>query len=212
MTIIAIDGTAASGKGTLAKRLADHFAFSYMDTGLLYRAVGVITKDMGGNPENEQDAIKGAEKFISGYNQGVTHGLDLKSDEAGPLASKVGKFPKVRDLLLQMQRDFGQNAELGAILDGRDIGTVIFPEADVKLFITADVNVRAKRRWNELVSKGKDVTFESILQDMLERDERDMNRSVAPLVAAPDAIVLDTTNMTIDATVKEALALISSKL
>ena len=212
MPIIAIDGTAASGKGTLAKKLADHFGFSYMDTGLLYRGVGVVTKTMGGDPDNEQDAIKGAEKFIEGYDKGGTVGLDLKSDEAGPLASKVGKFPKVRDLLFKMQRDFGEKAQNGAILDGRDIGTVIFPDAEVKLFITADVQIRAKRRFNELVAKGKNVSFESILQDMVERDERDMNRAVAPLVAAPDAITLDTTNMTIDATVKEALALISSRL
>lgn len=212
MPIIAIDGTAASGKGTLAKKLADHFGYAYMDTGLLYRGVGVVTKDMGGDPDDEADAIKGAEKFIAGYDRGVTDDLDLKSDEAGPLASKVGKFPKVRELLFKMQRDFGEKAEKGAILDGRDIGTVIFPDAEVKLFITADVQIRAKRRWNELVSKGETVAFETILQDMVERDERDMKRAVAPLVAAPDAITFDTTAMTIDETVKAALEAISARL
>lgn len=209
--IIAIDGSAASGKGTLASRLADHYGFAHMDTGLLYRGVGMLAKALGKDPDNEEEAVYVAEKFVNHYDRGVSDGYDLKSDDAGPLASRVGKHPKVRQILFDLQRDFGLKAQKGAILDGRDIGTVIFPEADIKIYVTADIEKRAERRWNELTKKSKNVEYDAILQDMIERDKRDSSRSVAPMKPADDAVIVDTTDLSIEETFAHVLSIVEKK-
>ncbi len=212
MTIIAIDGPAASGKGTLARRLAKHFNYAYLDTGALYRAVGLEVKRAGGNAENEQDALNAARKLAT-LNM---NDPEIKSESTGGLASKVAAIPAVRDLLLDFQHRFAEKppgGKIGALLDGRDIGTVVCPGADIKLFITASVETRAKRRFLEQFGpKGSDGEYQSILNDMRQRDERDINRAASPLKAAENAHLLDTTNSDIEAVFEQALQLISDRL
>lgn len=191
MTVIAIDGTFASGKGTLGKRLAAHYGLAYLDTGKLYRAVGYAVMQAGDNPENADHATKAA-KALTG------HELDdpiLKSGEVAVNASKVAVHPAVREALLQFQRDI---AATGAVLDGRDIGTVICPDADVKLYVDAKAEIRAKRRHIELTGYGEEITFETVLAQLIERDNRDKNRKEAPLKAADDAHLIDTSALGID--------------
>lgn len=195
--IIAVDGTAASGKGTISQRLAKRYGFDYMDTGLLYRGTGVITKRDFGDPNQEDLAVKGARALAKGFPE-ILEGIDLRSDEAGRNASVVAKHPQVRKTLFQMQRDFGLQADKGAILDGRDIGSVIFPEAQVKLFFDADVEVRTQRRYKDLKEKEPDLAFETLLKEMKIRDERDKNRESAPLIPMPESIMIDSTEMGID--------------
>jgi cytidylate kinase len=183
--IIALDGPAASGKGTLAKLLAEHFSLPHLDTGLLYRAVGFLAHHGGATREEE----------IAHYVEKIASVLDnplLRTREAGEWASKIAALPLVRQGLLKFQQEFAAQ-QGGAVLDGRDIGTVIAPHADVKLFITASPQERANRRYKELLDKGEGVTYEDILSDILKRDERDSNRAAAPLIRAKDAILLDTT-------------------
>ncbi|MGO4572499.1 (d)CMP kinase [Microvirga sp. 2TAF3] len=201
--IIAIDGPAASGKGTLGKRLADHFGFAHLDTGLLYRAVAGVLLDRG-TPLTDRDAAAEAAENLD-----VSH-LDapnLRGAEMGEAASVISAYQPVRDALLAFQRQFGSQ-EPGAVLDGRDIGTIVCPDADVKLFITATPEERARRRHVELLRRGENVEYEPILSDIRRRDERDMNRATAPLKAAADAITLDTTHLDADAAFWAALAIV----
>ncbi len=212
MTIIAIDGTAASGKGTLARALARHLDFAYLDTGALYRAVALQLSRSGGNVENEQDALKAA---------GELEHLDLtdpelKSESTGGLASKVATIPAVRAALLDFQHEFAANppgGKAGAILDGRDIGTVVCPDAEVKLFITASVETRAKRRFLEQYGPtGSEAEYQAILDELIQRDRRDTERALSPLKPAENAHLLDTTNSDIEAVFEQALRLVSDKV
>ena len=195
--LIAIDGPAASGKGTLAKRLARHFGLPHLDTGLLYRAVGWMAEQTGQPPEVAASGLKASD-------------LDnpaLRTDAAGQAASKVAAIPEVRANLLKFQKEFSHQAP-GAVLDGRDIGTVICPDAPVKLFVTASLEARAERRYRELRERGADTIKPRVLAEMAERDRRDSERAAAPLKAAPDAWLLDTTEMDADAAFAAAVDLV----
>ncbi|MFY7962662.1 MAG: (d)CMP kinase [Elsteraceae bacterium] len=202
MPVIAVDGPAASGKGTIARRLAAHFGYPWLDTGLLYRAVGVRVPDS--DPEK---AAKIAQEFDAGWLADET----LRSGEAGVLASMVSGVPGVREALLAFQKRFAAQRP-GAVLDGRDIGTVICPQAEAKLFVTADVEVRAHRRHKELQGQGAIAIYDQVLQELIARDARDSQRAVAPLVPAEDAFVLDTSSLDADAAFARALALISPRI
>ena len=193
---VAIDGPAASGKGTISRRIAAHFGFAHLDTGLLYRAVGRKVMD-GAEPIAAAQALVAADLDRP----------DLRSAEVGQAASKVAAIPEVRAALGDFQVAFARRAG-GAVLDGRDIGTVICPEAEVKLFVTASDEVRARRRFLELVAKGDEVTETGVLADLRARDARDSARETAPLRAAEDAVVLDTSALTIDEAVAAAIAVI----
>ena len=186
--IIAVDGPTASGKGTIAKALAAHFGIPYLDTGLLYRAVGRQVQLSGGDPDNAQDALSAC-----AFDESLLDDEFLRSEEVGGLASRVSVHPEVRAALFEKQRDFAQQSG-GALLDGRDIGTIIAPDAEVKLFITASVQARAQRRWAEMQGREIDIPLVEIEQDVVARDDRDINRKDAPLKAAPDALVFDTTS------------------
>ncbi|WBY15988.1 (d)CMP kinase [Erythrobacteraceae bacterium WH01K] len=184
--IIAVDGPTASGKGTISKALAEHFGLPHLDTGLLYRAVGRQVFLDGGDPDDAGDALAAVT-----FPDSLLADASLRSEVAGGMASQVSVHPAVRQALFERQRAFAEQ-DSGAVLDGRDIGTVIAPDADVKLFVTASVEARADRRYAEMKGRGEDVRLEVIAQDLRQRDERDRNRAEAPLVAAPDAYVLDT--------------------
>ena len=205
--VVAVDGPAASGKGTLARRLAKQFDFAYLDTGKLYRAVGMKVVRSGGDPEDE-DAAEAAARALD------ISELDdpaLGSDEAASAASKVAAIPGVRAALLEFQRTFAAvppDGKPGAVLDGRDIGTVIAPDATVKLFATASVEVRADRRHKELINRGEPSIYAHVLEELKARDARDMNRAAAPLVAASDAVVLDTSDLGIDDAFAAALRIV----
>lgn len=190
--IIAVDGPTASGKGTIAKRLAAHFGVPCLDTGLLYRAVGRQVAINGGDPDNETDALAACD-----FPDALMEDDILRTEESGGLASRVSVHPAVREALFKRQRAFAEQPG-GAVLDGRDIGTVIAPDADVKLFITASVQSRARRRWLEMVDKKLDheeeIPLSEIEKDVVARDARDINRRDAPLKAASDALVIDTTS------------------
>jgi cytidylate kinase len=201
--IIAIDGPAASGKGTLGKKLAAHYGFRHLDTGLLYRAVAKALLDAGKSPNDREAAIAAAKEFDSGkYGEAA-----LKIYEVGEAASVVSAIPEVRAALFAFQQTFA-GAPPGAVLDGRDIGTVICPHADVKIFVTATPEVRASRRARELTDRGERVTEADVLADIIARDERDRSRATAPLVQAQDAHLLDTSNLDIGAAFAAALALV----
>ena len=203
--IIAIDGPAASGKGTLGKRLAAHYGLRHLDTGLLYRAVAKALLDQGTPLDDSAAAVAAARSLdASGFDEKV-----LKSHAVGEAASLVSAIPEVRDALLDFQRDFGCSPP-GAVLDGRDIGTVIFPDAEVKILVTATAQERARRRTLELEAAGRKVSETEILADILRRDERDTKRAVAPLKAAPDAHLLDTTHLDIDAAFRAAVAIVEA--
>ena len=209
--VIAIDGTAASGKGTLARRLARQLGYAYLDTGKLYRYVGYSIVRDGNDPADEATAEEKARGLEGHLNSDMLADPVLTSDIAGDAASKVAVFDGVRAALLDFQRNFAakppENAK-GAILDGRDIGTVICPDADLKLFIDANVEIRAKRRYKELQSKEIPVTYGAVLADMRARDARDSGRKNAPMKPADDAIVLDTSEMTAEDVLNKALSLI----
>jgi cytidylate kinase len=204
--IIAVDGPTASGKGTLAKALAAHFGLPFLDTGLLYRAVGRQVQLHNGNPDDPADALAGCDFLDS-----VVGDAALRTEEVGGLASRVSLHPQVRTALNKRQVDFA-NQPSGALLDGRDIGTVIAPHADVKLFVTAPAEVRAQRRYDEMQRHGIDVRFADILADIHARDARDMGRADAPLKPAQDALLLDTGDLTIGGAVQAAIALVEGKL
>ena len=205
MTVIAIDGTFASGKGTLGKALAAHYGLPYLDTGKLYRATAKQVLDMGGNVENEEDAKKAAQDITPE----VLSDPILKSGPIGEAASKVSVHPAVRKALFSFQQDF---ASKGGVLDGRDIGTVICPNADVKLFVTASQEERARRRHTELTGYGETLTEADVLKQLIERDTRDSTRAVAPLKPAKDAHLLDTTDMSITEVLKAAIEICDAVL
>ena len=250
--IIAIDGTSASGKGTIAKKLAARLGFAYLDTGLLYRAVGFAIISVGGDAGDAELAETAALVLaarMSGAGErpppptpcprgageaplapsmptaeaklgliDFSKLLDneiLRTGEAGVAASKVAAVPAVRDALMKFQKDFCAKPPgdaKGAVLDGRDIGTVIAPDAEVKIFVTADPKTRAERRFKELQARGENVTFESVLADMKARDARDANRPIAPTKPAPDAIVLDTTELNAEQALRMAVEIVSASL
>ena len=204
--IIALDGPAAAGKGTLAKRLAKHYGLNYLDTGSLYRATGLAVLRAGGNPEDPVAAEKAARSLT----EELRTSPDLRAEETAQAASKVASIPAVRAALLEFQRTFAATAP-GAVRDGRDIGTVVCPNADVKIFVTASLEKRAERRLKELLDKGENAIWDAVLQDMKERDARDSGRSVAPLVAAADANLLDTSELDADAAFAAAVSIISQR-
>ena len=196
--VIAIDGTFSSGKGTLGKKLSAHYGLPYLDTGKLYRATAKTVLDAGGDVENASDGAQAARAV----NLDTLDDPILKSGPIGAAASKVSVHPEVRAALLAVQRDF---AAKGGILDGRDIGTVICPDATVKLYVTASAEIRAERRHKELTGYGEDITYETVLAQLHERDNRDMNRAAAPLRPADDAHLLDTSGLGIDAAFEAAV-------
>lgn len=209
--IVAIDGPTAAGKGTLARLLARDLGFAYLDTGSLYRAVGLALLRAGRAPDDEVAAL------------GAARGLDaellgdpgLRDEATGNAASRVAAMPAVRAALLDYQREFARRppgGAPGAVLDGRDIGTVVCPDATVKLFVTASPEVRARRRHLELAARGEDVPFAQVLADLNERDRRDQARAAAPLRPAPDAHLLDTTDLAIDAALDRAKAIIAGRM
>jgi cytidylate kinase len=206
--VIAIDGPAAAGKGTLARRLAEHLGFAYLDTGLLYRAVGVRVVEQGGDPADAAAAAAAA----AGLGVADLAGPALRGDDAAVAASMVAAVPAVRQALLSFQRDFARNppGACGAVLDGRDIGTIVWPEADVKLFITASLDVRAVRRLKELRERGLEAIHSRVVRDMQERDARDRQRSVAPLEPAGDALVIDTSGLDPEAVFAAALTAVEA--
>ena len=194
--VVAIDGPAASGKGTLARRLADRFGFAHLDTGALYRATALLVLDEAGDPADAV-AAEAAARRVDAQRPSDPR---LRGDEVARAASVVAAIPEVRRALLAWQRDFAAHPPKarGAVLDGRDIGTVVCPAADVKLFITASLEARAGRRVKELREQGTAAIYENVLQDLKERDARDSERRAAPLAAAPDAEVIDTTTLDAD--------------
>jgi CMP/dCMP kinase len=203
--IIAIDGPAASGKGTLGKRLAAHYGLRHLDTGLIYRAVTKALVDAGDRLDDVERAVAAAKALDPGGFDEKT----LKSHAIGEAASIVSALPEVRAVLLAFQRDFGR-APPGAVLDGRDIGTVIFPDADVKIYVDATPEVRARRRAAEIASAGGAVSEAEVLADIRRRDERDTRRAAAPLRAAPDAHLLDTSHLDIDAAFRAAIDIVEA--
>lgn len=202
--IIAIDGPAASGKGTLAKRLAKHYGFPHLDSGLLYRGVGKAVM-----AEGRLGDMAAAVAAAQAYDPARFPEDDLKSDDVAKAASVVAAIPEVRAALIALQRAFAARKP-GAVIDGRDIGTVIAPDAEVKIFVIATPEVRARRRIAELRGRGEAVDEAAVLADIKARDERDTNRAVAPLKAAPDAVLLDTTYLGIDAAVRAAIDIVEA--
>ncbi|WP_396594454.1 (d)CMP kinase [Brevundimonas sp. R86498] len=193
--VIAVDGPAASGKGTVASRLAAHYGLPFLDTGLLYRAVGIDVLSGGGDLGDPVAAEAAARALEPGR---LSDDAALTSGHAGEAASRVAGFPGVRAALLDLQQAFARQPG-GAVLDGRDIGTVIAPDAPAKLFVTATPETRARRRWRQLNERGDLITYEAMLSDILRRDERDAGRGSAPMIQAADAVLLDTTEMDIEA-------------
>jgi cytidylate kinase len=197
--IIAVDGPAASGKGTIARALARHFDLPHLDTGLLYRAVALNLLQTGSELDSEFAALRACDLSQIDFGD-----AELKSEMVGGIASRISAYPSVRAALVQRQRDFAAQSG-GAVLDGRDIGTVIAPEAAAKLFVTAAPEVRARRRCEELQRMGLSAHYEDVLIDIRARDARDSGRTAAPLQAAPDAHMLDTSSMTIEAAIADAM-------
>jgi len=201
--IIAVDGPTASGKGTIAKHLAAHYGLKRLDTGSLYRAVGLAVLDAGGEPSDERAAVAAAEAL----DLGAIDESRIRSSAAGLAASKVAVIPAVRAVLRRTQRSFAADPA-GAVLDGRDIGTVICPDADVKLFVTASLEQRTHRRLKELRARGETISYAELEAQIAERDQRDINRADSPLRPAPDAHVLDTTALTVAEAVAAAIAIV----
>ncbi len=204
--IIAVDGPAASGKGTIARALAGHYGLPLLDTGLLYRAVGVAVLRAGGDPADAAQALAACD-----FDDTLLADVALRTEQAGRAASVVSAHQPVRDALFERQRAFARQPG-GAVLDGRDIGTVIAPDADAKLFVTASPQVRAARRHAELANAGKSVTLDVVLADIVARDKRDASRQAAPLVQAKDADLLDTSDLGIEGAVQRAIALVEARV
>jgi cytidylate kinase len=204
--VIAVDGPAASGKGTIARALANHYSLPHMDTGLLYRQVALNLWRWGGDPGNEFEALRACHELGADPDD-----PELRSEPVSRIASAVSAYPGVRAALLKRQQDFAAQPG-GAVLDGRDIGTVIAPEARVKLFVTAAPEIRAKRRMGELLSRGMPSHYDDVLADIRARDERDSKRDVAPLKPAADAIMLDTSDLEIEAAIAEAIRLVEARV
>ena len=206
MPVIAVDGPAASGKGTIARALARHYQLPHLDTGLLYRAVALNLLRWGSDPDSEFAALRACDFAQTDFGD-----PELKSEMVGGVASRISAYPGVRAALLERQRDFaGQPG--GAVLDGRDIGTVIAPDADAKLFVTATPEVRARRRQEELVRLGRSSHYEDVLIDIRARDERDGSRATAPLRMAQDAELIDTSDLDIDAAIARAMAAVDRRI
>ena len=203
--IIAVDGPTASGKGTIAKALAAHYDLPHLDTGLLYRAVGRQVFLDGGNPDDPADALA-----ATSFTDSLLAHPELRSEDTGGLASRVSVHPAVRAALLERQQSFAHQPG-GAVLDGRDIATVIAPDADAKLFVTASVAARAQRRWAEMRDRGEEVSLAAIEADLAERDERDRNRAQAPLRQAAGAALLDTSDLTREMAIAAAIALVEEQ-
>lgn len=204
--IIAVDGPTASGKGTIAKALAVHFDLPHLDTGLLYRAVGRQVALNEGDPDNPQDALLACD-----FPDELLEDPVLRSEETGGLASRVSVHPAVREALFTRQRAFAEQ-DGGAVLDGRDIGTIIAPDAHVKLYITASVEERARRRWLEMTGREIEIPLAEIEEDIIRRDNRDINRKDAPLKAAPEAMVIDTTALDKDAAIETVIEAVEAAL
>lgn len=204
--IIAVDGPTASGKGTIAKALAAHYGLPHLDTGLLYRAVGRQVFLSGGDPDDPADALAACD-----FPEKLLKDSALRDEVTGGFASRVSVHHDVREALFERQRSFALQ-EGGAVLDGRDIGTVIAPEADVKLFVTASTEARAKRRHKEMIERGTDVPLEVIVGDLERRDERDRNRDEAPLRAAKDAVILDTSELDKDGAIAAAIDAVDKRM
>ena len=212
--VIAIDGPAASGKGTLARKLAERLGYAFLDTGALYRAVAMATLELGGDPSQ----IKDVEPALGIIGRNLTMELldspILRRPEISEAASKVAALPKVRSELLEFQRQFAKNPPGnvgGAVLDGRDIGTVVCPDADIKLFVTATAEERAQRRFKELQLRHPQLTLERVLEDIVARDQRDSSRKVAPTIPAEDAYLLDTTKLSPEEVLGEATRVVQEK-
>jgi CMP/dCMP kinase len=204
--VIAVDGPAASGKGTIARALANHFGLPHMDTGLLYRAVALKLWRWGGDPNVEFEALRACDDL------GFDHDdEELRSEPVSRIASRISSYPSVREALLERQKDFAGQAG-GAVLDGRDIGTVIAPDANAKLFVTASAEVRAQRRVRELLTRGMPGHYDDVLLDIQARDERDANRDIAPLRQAEDADLLDTSDLDIDQSIARAIQLVEARV
>jgi cytidylate kinase len=206
MPVIAVDGPAASGKGTIARAIAAKLRLPHMDTGLLYRAVALKLWRWGGDPSNEFEALRACAEL--GFD---ADDPELRSEPVSRIASAVSAYPSVRAALLDRQRDFARQPG-GAVLDGRDIGSVIAPDADVKLFVTATPEVRAERRMRELERRGMHAHYDDVLLDIRARDERDSSRDAAPLKRMPGSILLDTTTLDVDGAVAEALRLVTERI
>ena len=209
--VIAVDGTAASGKGTLAKKLAAHFGFAHLDSGALYRLTALAVLEAKGDPQNQADALKGAPSID--FNRAGDPAI--RTDVVGKAASHVAAIPAVRDALLEFQQNFlahPPGGSPGAVMDGRDIGTVICPGATAKLYVDARLEVRARRRWAELKAMGIRRTEQDVVAELGARDQADKNRPISPLKQAPDADLLDTSDLGIDAAFAAALALVSPKV
>jgi cytidylate kinase len=204
--IIAVDGPAASGKGTIARALAAHYRLPHLDTGLLYRAVGLGVLKSGGDPGNPAHAFRACH-----FADELLHDPAIRSEATGSAASMVSAHPEVRAALIERQRVFAAQPG-GAVLDGRDIGTVIAPHADAKLYVTADATVRAQRRHDEAGRLGHPTAYDMVLADILARDDRDAKRASAPLRQADDADLLDTSSLSIDAAIAQAIALVERRL
>ena len=204
--VIAVDGPAASGKGTIARALGKHFGLPHMDTGLLYRAVALKLWRWGGDPNVEFEALRACDDL--GFDPDDE---ELRSEPVSRIASRVSSYPSVREALLQRQKDFAAQPD-GAVLDGRDIGTVIAPDADAKLFVTASAEVRAQRRVRELLGRGMPGHYDDVLLDIQARDERDANRDIAPLMQAEDADLLNTSDLDIDRSIAEAIRLVEARV
>jgi len=204
--VIAVDGPAASGKGTIARGLARHFGLPHMDTGLLYRAVALNLWRWGGDPGNEFAALRACDELPPDMDD-----PELRSEPVSKIASVISTYEGVRAALLERQQDFARQPG-GAVLDGRDIGTVIAPDADAKLFVTATAEVRAERRLKELAGRGMHAHLTEVLADIRSRDERDCGRAVAPLKPAPDAMLLDTSALDAQAAIAEAVRLVEERI
>ena len=218
--VIAVDGPAASGKGSLARELAHALNFAHMDTGILYRAVAFELLDDGLSVKDKRDVIDSAKNFVKKLknplgNEKLLGNPRLRSDEIGSAASKIATIPELRKILNDLQKDFAENPPKpfeGSVLDGRDIGTIICPDADLKFFITAEVEIRTRRRLKELHSNGNDVSYSTVLEDMRERDKRDSERTDAPMTRAKDAIIIDNSDLTAKETLEMALKIAKERL
>ena len=206
--VVAIDGTAASGKGTLGKKIANYFGFNYLDTGILYRIIAYNFQFLSDFSKITKEEVMSSLKLLESKR---IKGIDLRNDKISLKASLISKNINVRNNLLDYQREFA-NQEGGTVLDGRDIGTVVCPDADVKIFVDAEIHVRAERRYNQLSPICNDLSLRNIFEDLNKRDKLDRNRKLSPMVAAKDALILDTTNLTIKEGTQQIISIISKKL
>ena len=209
--IITIDGPASVGKGTLSRKVAEYYNFDHFDTGMIYRAVGIQFLINNTNIDDAGLAEKYAKDLTFDKMIELSKHSEFRGTEGGKNAATVASYPKVREALLQMQRDFAKNSAQGVVYDGRDTGTLVCPNADIKFFVMAKPEVRAKRRYKEFIEKGVDISYDQVLKDIIERDEKDMNRAVAPLKPAEDAIIIDTSDLNIEQTFEKTKEYIETK-